>query len=367
MKSNSYSLLRAVLLLCACLSLGAVLSASAVVAPLNNTQDPYGRSESQTAAKETPKDKKKAVPELSEGEAKMALKINSAPDAAAKLQAAEEFLKKYPKTAVRAEVMEYVSGQIGGVPEATQKIALSEKFLTLFPEPAAADLVNPILINAYLASNRAADAFRVAAPWIEKNPSDVGVLINLANAGAQPANNNNPQVVAQSRQYGLKAIELIEADQKPARMDDALWKANKEAWRAQLYQTVGFLALVAGDKPEGLARLEKAIALNPTNPNNYAVIGDIKNEEYKQIAAQYKSMPAGAEQDALLKKAYAKLDEIIDLYAHVVALSEGNAQLQRLHDTYYNDLKSYYAYRHNNSTDGLQQLIDKYKVPSKPQ
>lgn len=363
MKDYSCPLMRAVVLsisLSVFVCAGAALCAEAS----NNAQDTYGGgSESQPKSKE--KKDKGGAPSVSEGESKMALKLNAAPDAAAKLQIAAELLKKYPKTTLRTQMINYLSGQIEGVQDNAQKITLAENFLLLFTEPAAINQINPILINAYLVANRPEDAFRVGAPWLEKNP-DVGVLINLANTGLQQANGKNTKFIPQSRQYGLKAIELIEADKRPAQMDDALWQASKGRWLGQLYQTVGYLALLSGDKPEALARLQRAIALNPSNPSNYAIVGNIKNDEYQQIATQYKALPAGSEQAALLQKAYAKMDEIIDLYAHGVALSEGNAQMQQLHDSLYTDLKHYYAYRHNNSTDGLQQLIDQYKTPSKP-
>ena len=44
-------------------------------------------------------------------------------------------------------------------------------------------------------------------------------------------------------------------------------------------------------------------------------------------------------------------------------LAAGNAHYQKLHDELLVDLKNYYSYRHNSSTEGLQQLIDKYKKP----
>ena len=53
-------------------------------------------------------------------------------------------------------------------------------------------------------------------------------------------------------------------------------------------------------------------------------------------------------------------------YARAIALSEGNAALAQVRQQYLQDLESYYKYRHNNSTEGMQQLIDKYKVAPKP-
>ena len=56
----------------------------------------------------------------------------------------------------------------------------------------------------------------------------------------------------------------------------------------------------------------------------------------------------------------------IDAYAHAVAVSEGNAALQPVRQQFMQDLEAYYKYRHNNSTAGMQELINKYKVTPKP-
>jgi len=59
------------------------------------------------------------------------------------------------------------------------------------------------------------------------------------------------------------------------------------------------------------------------------------------------------------------IDRVIDVYAHFIALSEGVAQLAAIRQQEMQDLENYYKYRHNKSTDGMQQLIDKYKTPAK--
>ena len=96
------------------------------------------------------------------------------------------------------------------------------------------------------------------------------------------------------------------------------------------------------------------------------MIGALFNDEYQNEGKQYQSMAAGPARDAQLKKVQALLDNVIDAYAHAVALSEGNVTLQHIRQQYAQDLESYYKYRHNGSTEGMQQLIDKYKTPAKP-
>ena len=308
---------------------------------------------------------KEKGPEVSDGERKLAAKINAAPDAAAKMQAAGEFIKKYPKSSLRPQIVGFLSNQIASVADNAQKIALAENFQRLFTEAGDAQLITPVLIDAYIATKRIDDAFRLSDTWLQKDPDDVGVLAVLAITGTNEAKLNNPKFVQQSQQYGFKAIELIEANKKPAHMDDAQWSKNKATWLPQLYHSTGYIALVSGAaRADALARLQKAVALDPADPVNYVLIGNIKNAEYEEMAKQYQGTAAGATRDAMLPKINAQLDEVIDIYAHSVALLQGKPEYKQAHDQVMSDLQAYYKYRHNNSTDGLQQLIDKYKAPS---
>jgi len=121
-----------------------------------------------------------------------------------------------------------------------------------------------------------------------------------------------------------------------------------------------------GDTAEAKANYLKASQLNPTDAYNFIMLAAMLNDEYQNEGKQYQSMTAGTARDEQLKKVQALLDSVIDAYAHAVALSEGNATLQQIRQQYAQDLESYYKYRHKGSTEGMQQLIDKYKAPAKP-
>jgi hypothetical protein len=78
-------------------------------------------------------------------------------------------------------------------------------------------------------------------------------------------------------------------------------------------------------------------------------------------------MPDGADREAQLKKVFALLDRLIDADAHFLALSDGNAQLADVRQQEMQYLETNYKFRHEGKTDGMQQLIDKYKAaPAKP-
>ena len=299
---------------------------------------------------------------ISDAEAKAVQAVEAAPDINAKLAAAEEFVKKYPKSNARQHVTEYVVDQILGLAEPNQQLALVQKFQTVFTEKAEANAVKPALVDAYLHLNRIDEAFASGASHLADNGEDIQVLVVLAIAGVEQAKNRNPKYMTASQQYGAKAIELLEGDKKPANMNAALWGKQK-AMLPSLYQEMAVISLIQQNPTDAQAKLEKSMKLNPGDPFTYVLLGSITNDEYQKVAQTFKSMPDGKAKDEMLQKANALLDKVIDHYAHAVGLAEGKPQYQQLHDQLLLDLGSYYRYRHSNSSDGLQKLIDSYKTP----
>ncbi len=336
----------------ACALLSAGVSAQAQTSYL------IRRAQETGATKEEPKKE----PKLSENERKAANKINTAASPADKLQAASEFVKKYPKSEVRDDVAQYVAEQIATVADNAQKLALAQTFRQNFNGAGEADLVIPALVDAHVGNKNLEEAFNLAAPWLTKDTDQVRSLVVLVNAGTNDATaNSGSKFIKPAQAYAIKAIGIIEADAKPSYLDAATWTSYKTTFLPQLYKSLGVLALTSGDTADALSKLEAASTLNKTDPIVYYLIGDIKNKEYQQLAQQYKGEPS----DELLKQATSKLDEIIDFYARVIALAAGNEQYKALHDQVMLDLTSYYKYRNKNSTDGLQQLIDKHKASLK--
>ncbi|HLL72459.1 MAG TPA: hypothetical protein VK363_13540 [Pyrinomonadaceae bacterium] len=307
------------------------------------------------------KEKQKKPPTVPEPELKAAKAIEAAADVPAMFVAANEFLQKYPKSPLRPQLAPLMADRISRIEDPAQRIAQSEAYLKMFTAPGDAELVNPYLLSAYTSANRLDEAFALAATALDKDPDPVAAMINLARAGLAEARNQNMKYAAQSKQYGLRAIELIEGDRKPAAVSDATWAGYKTQQLPQLYQWIAMISLAGGDKADAKARLTRAIALNPTDPNNYVLISNIANDEYQRLAQEHKAAPAGAGKDEMLKKAEAQMDEVIDAYAHLMALTEGQAQYEAMRVGLKADLEAYYKYRHNGSLDGLQALIDKYK------
>jgi len=301
---------------------------------------------------------------VSGGARDAAAKIDKAQGPEAKLQAGAEFVKKYPKSALRPQVAKAIADVIAGTQDNQLKISLAQTYLGVFNDPSEAALVNDALLNAYLTSGHADEAFKMGSERLAKNPEDIDLLRSLAIVASNEAIQNRTTYAAQGQQYGAKAIELLEADRKPAGVDDAKWAAYKADTLPALYRATGITAFKTNDTATAIARLEKAAALKSTDPGVYLLLSNLTYEKYEQLAKQYQVMPAGASKDAALKQVEEQMDKTIEAYAQAIAITEGNAQYQAAHDAMKQDIENLYKYRHSGSTQGLQQVIDKYKKPA---
>lgn len=297
------------------------------------------------------------APNVSEAEAKALKKIETAATTQAKLQAASDFVKKYPQSPARARLADYLAGQVNAATDTAQKISLGESYVAIFNAPGEAARVDEMLVDAYLKSQRLDDAFRVGALALAANPDDVVTLTSLAYAGINAVLQNNTKYQQQSEQYALKAADLLTADKRPSSVAEAQWPAYKASWLPRLYYALAILSYKSNNVAEAQARAERAAAANSDDPHVYLMLANIANDEYQKLASQYNSTHA----PAMLQQAQDKLDRVIDLYAHAVALAEARPETKSLSDQLMPDLQNYYKFRHNNSTEGLQQLIAKYR------
>jgi tetratricopeptide (TPR) repeat protein len=308
-------------------------------------------------------DKDKKAGQMSADEQKALNKVETAADINAKMQAASEFVKKYPKSTKRFDVARYVSSEIEKAEVAAQA-TLAQNFMSIFSDPKEAGLITNVLVAAQVKADKVDEAFKTGTAYLGKNPEDAAILAQLGYAGIEQAKRQNTTYVQQSVAHATKALSLIEADKMPEYYGPEAWAQFKTQWQPVLYQSLGLVAYMTGNKEDAKTKFEKASELNPTEPFTYAMLGSLVNEEYQVLAERHKTMMAGPLKEETLKRANAKIDEVIEFFARAVALSEGKPAYQNLHDQILQDLTSYFKYRHNGSTDGLQALLDKYKKPA---
>ena len=302
--------------------------------------------------------------QLTEAEALTAISLATNPST--KLAAAEEFLNKFPKSTSRLKAAELVAAEILKVQNGAVAITLVERAQSIFTADEEREILKPVALEAYATGNRPKDAFKLAAELLAKNPNDLYVLVQMTRAGAEEVRKRNREHVDVSLQYGLKAIELVEARTTPLKRDDQSWAlqpANLDAGvdLAQLYQQTALLYLGANNTDEAKARLTKATTLSPHDPSNFALLGRVIHADYVKQMEAYKALPEGKPKQETLTKLDALLDTIIDAYARAAALAMGRQEYRQLMQQVIPDLTNYFKYRHNQSTKGLQELINKYR------
>lgn len=300
--------------------------------------------------------------QLTEAEALTAITLATNPST--KLAAAEEFINRFPKSSSRIKAAELVAAEILKVKNGTVAITLVERAQSIFTAEEEREILKPVALEAYATGNRANDAFKLAAELLTKNPDDLNVLVQMTSLGADEVRKRNREHADVALQYGLKAITLVEGKPKPSRRNDDLSAdgPTPEVDLAQLYQQTAILHLGSGNVDEARSRLTRATELRPDDPSNFALLGRVIHADYVKQMEAYEAMPDGKQKQETLTKLDALLDTIIDAYAHAAALATGRPQFQTLLQQVIPDLTTYYKYRHNQSIQGLQELINKYKI-----
>jgi len=302
-------------------------------------------------------------PKVSGGERDAAQKIEKAKGTEAKLQAAAAFVKKYPGSALRAQIADSIAREIDATTDQQAKGSLAQTFLEIFNRPDEAGLVTASLLNSYINTGQTQDAMTLGTQWLGKHPDDVTVMQNLTILASAQAIKGNNAFVQQGRNYGAKAIAQIEADKMPEGFDAARWPEFKQQALVSLYRETGVLAYKAGDNAAALPLLEKAIGLGTADAAVYFLVSDLNNDIYEETAKSA-IVASAADKPAATKKAEAALDRVIESYARAIAFTDGKPDFAQANAAFRERLVPYYKYRHQNSTDGMQQLIDKYKKPA---
>jgi len=287
--------------------------------------------------------------------------VNSARNPAARLAAAEDFVANFPNSSRRPEVARLVSEQLPVLRNPRVAIALVDRARAIFTTSEELEFLQPVALAIYADGNRADEAFALAADFLSRKPDELWALVKMTYLGAQEARERRLKYADTSLAYGLKAIDMIEKDQKPPGMKNSTWVDLKSKLPG-LHIQIGLIKLAQGMTAEAKTQITKGIQLQPNDPVGLALLGRVLNSEYEKQMIDYQKMAEGSAKQNDKRRLDTLLDEIIDAYARAVALALGKEQHQTMLQQVVPDLTSYYKYRNNGSISGLQQLIDKYKV-----
>jgi len=277
-----------------------------------------------------------------------------------KLTAAENFVAKFPNSNLRLGLAQTIADEILKIKNGTVALALLERAQAIFTADKEREILKPTALEAYILGNRPDDAFTLAAELLTKNPDNFLVLFRMSQIGSEEVRKRNRKYADVSLKYGLKAIALLEAGNNTIVIGDL--EMRLPSYLDQLYQQTAILYLAAGNPAEAKTRLTKASMVSPQDPSNFALLARVINADYNAQKDAYEAMPEGEAKQKAKTALEPVLDSMIDTYARAAGLATGRVEYQTLLQQVIPDLTAYYKYRHNQSIEGLQQLIERYRA-----
>ncbi|MCS6816523.1 MAG: hypothetical protein NZ746_03980 [Blastocatellia bacterium] len=257
----------------------------------------------------------------------------------------------------------YQAFAAGKLEEAVQA---GEAFLAKFPNSVLAPRARPILVLAYAQTNRFEKAFNVGREVLSADPNNFSILYVLALAAATASKGRDTRFDADGLTYATRALELASAGNAPPGFAPQIWEQQKNKVLGALHQAAGLFLYNKADYDPAIEHLKKSAELDPSDPVTFYLIGEALKlgkyaklrENYDKLTPEEKVAEAGKQ---LLQQVDEVVDQMIEMYARTVAISETNASFQALNQEARKLLESFYRYRHNDTTEGMEELIKKFK------
>lgn len=257
----------------------------------------------------------------------------------------------------------------------------AEEYLEKFPSGQYADYLKKWRFGAYgffFTKAREAKNMAEELKWGKKAlaeaPQNIDYLYLMAydlRANEIFASPPNFSHSTEATDFTQRSITLISGGTLP----NGLTADKKNAVLATLTQTLAVIEMKNGNNDKALETFKKSIAHDPGNGGlnaySYLQCGIINQLKYKAAAEKFAQLPEAEKADpenanhkAALVAVNAAADEVVECWAHFLALPES----QSYGDTYrkVNDtVKELWKFRHEDKEDGLQDFI-KSKKPAMP-
>lgn len=267
---------------------------------------------------------------------------------------------------------------------------LSNAFVAKYPSstyaPEAKSLAAKSRFAVYQVALRQQDlpkAFSMGKEFLSESADNVTVLLQLAISAGTAAKRGDFKYQQDGSEYAKRAIQLIEAGQRPNGVSEADWNGkSRGAYLSQLYQISGLFAEKDEKVDDAIAALSKSAEIESSDPVTFYLLGRLHFRKYGQAAGEFgklrdeyskmtdeqKVSDAGkalfAKMEALQVSVNQEADALIEAYARVLGMSAGRAEFDAIRSEVTPRLEVVYKYRNNNKTDGLSEKIKSYKPAS---
>ena len=209
-------------------------------------------------------------------------------------------------------------------------------------------------------------AIAIGKEILESDPSNLLTHYQMVFVGdtqfAQDKWNNTDEILT----HADKAEQLIKAGGKPVTFDDTQWATEKNNWLGIIYRTRARAAQKNQKLDDALDLYKKSVEFAPTDATTLYCMSAIYSRKYEIARDAYDKLPqdkkegeAGA---AALEDLNKAMDAVIDIFARVLAFSEGKPNFEVVRKTAQGNLAALYAFRHKDKPDGWQELIVQFKA-----
>lgn len=172
---------------------------------------------------------------------------------------------------------------------------------------------------------------------------------------------------AEVADFSKRAIDFIEAGKTPSVVPADKW--NQKVTLSWLYQNLAVIEVNNKNSDKALELFKKSGDLDPTNPYNFLVCGSLYQAKYAAAVQEYQALPqeqrdnpdANPAAKAKLEQVNGHADKVIDCWARFVALAKPIEQYKAQVEKVEKVLGDLYKYRHPDSPDGLEKLIQQLK------
>jgi tetratricopeptide (TPR) repeat protein len=223
-------------------------------------------------------------------------------------------------------------GKLSSETDPSKVVMLLDEYVRTVDDPETRPLIYEQYVRSYLRLENRAKVLEYGEKALALNPDNIEIIALTASAYLQ-----KPMEIEAAMTQVQKAVTIADAldlKPRPPALTDEQWAKQKNQWKSLAYSTRGLVELQKDESIEAaVTDLEKARDFSPANPL----------VEYRLGIAYWKSK---------------KIDEAIAALAKSAAVpSEIQTQASQL-------LEAYYKARHNGSTEGLKELIEKSRDTS---
>src|SRR5215831_12903466 len=261
--------------------------------------------------------------------------------------------------------------------DSSKGLPLAKAYVEKFPSGANVAYVKNYIakargeaFNQAMQSKDVAKMIQLGNEALAEDPNSLDYLYLLAYSIRQDELGANPRSYAHATEaadYTNRAIKFIEEGKVPAVAPKPF---NKNSTLNFLYQNLALIEVNKKNNDKALEYYSKAASLDGSDPGNFLACGSLHQIKYQGALVKYQGMPEAdrtapepkPEVKAALDDVNKEADSVIDCWARFMAVSENKAGYASTRTQVGSALKELYKYRHPDDPDGLQKLIDQYKV-----